>query len=150
MVKVTGPHGDYDGAGASFLGLSSHSLAKAKECYGPAAASHRSSSSKSAVELQLQLPDIEVELTVTAIVVRARQSSSQGEWYKFLVPINVTNTPPEPEPEPEPEQTAPAPGIANEAESGTNVPEAVRASFAHMVSGVGVMSLMCLGGVGLL
>eukprot|EP01048_Picozoa_sp_COSAG05_P040019 COSAG05_NODE_20255_length_281_cov_0.571429_1_plen_75_part_01 len=65
LVKVTGPNGDYDSGGASFLNLASHSAAKAKECYGPPAASHRSSASKTAVALQLQVPNAELELTVT-------------------------------------------------------------------------------------
>eukprot|EP01043_Picozoa_sp_COSAG02_P002841 COSAG02_NODE_67_length_42609_cov_14.506681_24_plen_353_part_00 len=89
LVKVTGPDGDYDDGGASFTGLDSHPLAQAKNCYGPSAATHRSSDQKNSVELQLTLPSETVELVATVIVMVARQSSMGSEWYTWTVPLSV-------------------------------------------------------------
>ena len=110
MLKVTGPAGSYDGAGASFTGLGTHPTAQAKDCFGPAAATHRSPALKDRVDLQLQLPPNATELTITAIAVASRQSAAVGQWFKWTQALNVTSepagpcpAPPEPEPEPEPQ-----------------------------------------------
>ena len=99
LVKVNGPGGDYDGGGASFTGLDAHALAQSKECYGPAAATHRSSDPKDAVELELALPSDSSELIATVIVMISRQSRMDSEWYTWRVPISelaVAEPPPPP------------------------------------------------------
>ena len=89
LVKITGPGGDYDGGGAEFSGLEQHALAQSKQCYGPAAATHRSSELKDSVELDLALPQEPVELVVTVVVMIYRASVMESEWYTWTQPVSV-------------------------------------------------------------
>ena len=104
LVKVTGPGGGYDDGGASFTGLDDHALAQSKNCYGPTAATHRSSDPKDAVELQLSLPPEPVELVATVVVMISRQSTMDSEWYTWTVPISVAA---QDEPQPQPVRCRP-------------------------------------------
>ena len=89
LVKITGPGGEYDGGGAEFSGLEQHALAQSKRCYGPAAATHRSSELKDSVELDLVLPQEAVDLVATVAVMIYRSSVMDSEWYTWTQPISV-------------------------------------------------------------
>ena len=105
--------GDYDGGGASFAGLGTHALAQSKDCFGPAAATHRNAGSKQEVALSLQLPAEPTSLVVSAAVVISRSHSRSSEWYSFTRSIEVgaaqTSPPPPPPPPPPPSTPTPTP-----------------------------------------